>query len=353
MGNPCLPAIELLQMTGMANIPKYSKESLKPEIRKALRVLDQQNATNRYAWYNLPIGLNGQLIERILYYRGQGILFYLKTANQFFFLPFTPVGSLDVYGRYGKVTPVPFAGGETTNNKGEEKAWIPGLDFNVKYDIILPEELTAEDLSESAVICRDYSNQLSQYVIPRQRLNDPVVDLMSDMPCFMRTALLNSTGVQGMRVSGEDEQSNVRAASDALNRSAINGDKWIPIVGQIDFQELTSGTAGKAEEFMMAMQSLDNLRLSLLGLNQGGVFEKKSHVLQAEEELNAGNIGLVLQDGLHLRQEFCNIVNSIWGLGIWCENSELVSNVDRDMNGEIKDEEEVEVVEDEPDEPTE
>ena len=26
-----------------------------------------------------------------------------------------------------------------------------------------------------------------------------------------------------------------------------------------------------------------------------------------------------MQDGLEIRQHFCNIVNSIWGLGIWVE----------------------------------
>lgn len=337
MGKPVLPAIDLLQMTGF--IQRGTKESLKPEIRKALRVLDQQNAMNRYHWYNLPEGLTEQLIERILYYRGQGILFYLRTNNKFFFLPFCPTGTLDVYGRYNKVTPLAFAGGYTTSDKEDkEKPWIPGLELIPKYEVIFPEDLTLNDLTESCVILRDYSNQLSQQNIPRQILNEPIINLMADCPCFMRTALLNATGVQGMRVGSEDEQANVKAASEALNRSAINGDKWVPIVGQVDFQQLTGESTAKAEEFMLAMQSLDNLRLGLLGLNQGGVFEKKAHVLQAEQEMNAGNIGLVLQDGLKLRQEFCNITNSIWGLGIWCENSEIVTNIDRDMNGEVKDE---------------
>ena len=43
---------------------------LKENIRKTLRVLDEQNAINRYKWYNLPSSLDGQLLERILYYKG-------------------------------------------------------------------------------------------------------------------------------------------------------------------------------------------------------------------------------------------------------------------------------------------
>ena len=80
------------------------------------------------------------------------------------------------------------------------------------------------------------------------------------------------------------------------------------------------------------MQSLDNLRLSLLGIENNGVFEKKAHELQTEANINGGPVGLVLQDGLSIRQNFCNIVNSIWGLGLWCEPSENITGAD--LNGD-------------------
>lgn len=337
----CLPNLDAIQMTGLdprTGLPVKcaSPNQLKGDIRKGMRIMDEQNAINRYHWYNLPFGLNGQLIERILYYRGQGAFFYMPTTEKFFFLPYALVGNLDVYGRYTQITPVPFAGGNTSG-KNQDKPWIAGLNFNCEYDEVM--ELTPEIMTSSCVLLSDYSKQLSQVNIPRYQLQEPVIDVMSDCIPFMRTALLNATGVQGMRVGSEDESSNVNAASAALNRSALNGEKWVPIVGNVEFQELTNGTLGKAEEFTMALQSLDNYRLSMLGLDQGGLFQKKSHMLQAEQEMNAGNVGLILQDGLTLRQKFCNVVNSIWGLGIWCENSETVTSVDRDMNGEAKDEE--------------
>ena len=82
---------------------------------------------------------------------------------------------------------------------------------------------------------------------------------------------------------------------------------------------------------MLAMQSLDNFRLSTYGLENGGLFEKKQHILEAENEVNQSSVGLVLQDGLSIRQNFCNIVNSIWDLGIWCEPSE---NTSSDLNND-------------------
>ena len=52
-------------------------------------------------------------------------------------------------------------------------------------------------------------------------------------------------------------------------------------------------------------------------------------MLQSEQDMNSQKAQSAYQDGLLLRQEFCNIVNSIWGLGIWCEaNSDIVAPVE-------------------------
>ena len=39
-----------------------------------------------------------------------------------------------------------------------------------------------------------------------------------------------------------------------------------------------------------------------------------------------------MNDYVKIRQNFCNIVNSIWGLGIWYEPSENITGAD--MNGD-------------------
>lgn len=109
----------------------------KGDIKKSLRIMDEQNAVNRYTWYNLPKGLDSQLIERILYYRGQGMLFMLQ--GKFYFLPYAlsaPEGStgIDVYGRYTGVSPLPFNG--TSNDGKEDSPWIRGVTFRPVYEAI-------------------------------------------------------------------------------------------------------------------------------------------------------------------------------------------------------------------------
>ena len=304
--------------------------------KKLLRIIDEQDAINRFTWYNLPEGLDGQLIERILYYRGQGMFF--DTTKQFFFLPYALDGTIDVYGRFTEVTPLPFNGTATDGSDGKKhKPWITGLKRKCKYGRADIMTLTEDDLLNSCVLLKDYSPQQSETIISRQILQDPLLDVMADCLPFLRTALLNSTGVQGMRVNSEDEQSNVEAASNSINRAALTGKKYIPIVGNIDFQEMTGGQVAKSEEFLLAMQSMDNYRLSLYGLDNGGLFQKKSHVLEAEQSMNSGKASLVMQDCLTRRQNFCDILNSIWGLGVWCEISESALGIDRDMDGEISD----------------
>ena len=313
----------------------------KADIKKQLRILDEQDAVNRFTWYNVPAGLNSRLMERILYYKGQGMFF--KIGESFYFLPYALDGTIDVYGRFTEVTPLPF-NGTTKSKEGKELPWIPGLKRKVCYEVEIPEDYVnqngeilidkiLEKQENSCVLIKDYTEQVSQTNISRQILQDPILDVMADMFPFMRTALLNGTGIEGMRVSSQDEYANVEAASRAINRAALEGKKWVPMTGNVNFQNLTGGAVAKAEEFLLAMQSLDNYRLSLYGLDNGGLFQKKSHMLESEQQMNTGNSGLVMRDSLQCRQDACNIINSIWGLDMWCEPSEVVMGID--MNGDM------------------
>lgn len=313
----------------------------KEAVKKNLRILDEQDAVNRYRWYNLPCNLSSQELERMIYYKGQLAFFYDKSTEEFWFMPYALDGGIDFYGRFNSVHPVPFAEGTSDEEKrrfAQQRNYLSTLKLKCVYDVIADEEVDMDILTGSCVLLHDYTKQLSQTVIPRRDLQDGILDKMAELLPFMHTALLNSTGVQGMRVNSEDEQSNVHAASALINRAALNGEKYIAVVGNIDFQELTGGEVAKAEEFLLAMQALDNFRLSLYGIDNGGLFEKKAHTLQSEQDMNTANTGLVYQDGLSIRQHFCDIVNSIWGLGIWCDAGEAVTGMDMDGDGMAMDE---------------
>ena len=306
------------------------------DFKKQLRILDEQQAINRYVWYNLPSGLTGQLIERILYYKGQAMFFWMnddeETGGTFYFLPFALDGTIDVYGRFNSVTPLPFNG----SAQDKKDAWIPGLTRKVIKEF--PVEPNLDMFENGCVLLYDYCKQISQMNIPRQILQDPLLQQMSEIFPLVRTSLLANSGVKGMRVQNEDDKSNVTAANRSIAKAALNGEYFVPIVGTTEFQDLTDGGNLKAQEYLMTMEAYDNFRLQLYGLKNGGIFEKSQYVNRTAEGNIQQNCGLQYQDGLTLRQEFCDIVNSIWGTFIWCDTSEVVQNMDSNMDGSISDE---------------
>ena len=315
MGNPKIPDLKTLIQAGFdpkTGLPNKigTKPCLKENVKKALRLIDEQDAVNRYTWYNLPCNITSQELERMLYYKGQLAFFYMEDLDEFYFMPYALDGTIDFYGRFNTIHPVPMTSG-TDDKAGKAQAeLLSQIKLKCIYGIKLPEDLNVEDLTKSAVLLHDYSKQLSQTIIPRQIINDGIIDIEAECIPFMRTALIEETGVMGVRVQDADQAAAVQDGANSLVNAAMNGDMYVPIVGQMEFQELTNGGTGKAEDYMLAMQSLDNFRLSLYGIDNGGLFEKKAHELQSEADINGGPVGLVLQDGLSIRQNFCNIVNS-------------------------------------------
>lgn len=313
----------------------------KEAIKKTLRIIDEQDAVNRYKWYNLPANISSQELERLLYYKGQLAFFMMPTTGEFYFMPYALDGGIDFYGRFNRIHPIPFAEGvddESKKRLAQQRDLLSQLKLDCIYDVVLPEEWSEDMPSTKCVLLHDYTKQLSQTIIPRQQVQEGILDIMSDCIPFMRTALLNSTGIMGMRVQSEDEQSNVTAASALINRASLTGEKYVAIVGNMEFQDLTGGEVAKSEEFLMAMQSLDNFRLSAYGIENGGLFEKKAHTLESEQAMNTGNTGIVYNDGLTIRQHFCDIVNSIFGTAIWCEATEQAMGVDTSGDGIVMDE---------------
>ena len=342
-----LPDLESLWQAGInpkTGLPtKFgsSRCTIKEDIKKYLRLIDEQDAVNRYVWYNLPANITSQELERMIYYKGQLCFFYDKDLEEFYFMPYTLDGTIDFYGRYNTIHPVPMTSGTDDKGNKAQAEYLAGKKLKCVYGIKLPQELRIDDLYNSTVLLHDYTKQAAQTIQPRATVNDPLLDVMAECVPFMRTALISSTGINGMRVNDADQQQNVVDASRSVERAALTGNPWVPIIGNIEFQELTKGQLGKAEEYMLAMQSLDNLRLSGYGIDNGGLFEKKAHELQTEADINGGPVGLVLQDGLSIRQNFCNIVNSIWGIGIWCEPAENIMGADINGDGVIYDRNEV------------
>lgn len=321
-------------------------EVLERDMARFLRIIDEQDAINKGQWYNLPSGVTSQELERMLYYKGQLAFFYFPAMKKFYFMPYALDGTIDFYGRFNSIHPVPFMNGTDLGDsytKAEKKdlrkriddqrAILSQMKLKCVYEPILFEKDITKDLLEnSCVLLHDYSKQLSQNIIPRCTLQEPIIKYIAEHIPLMRTCLISNAGVTGVKVADADQSDSVKEAAKGYEHAAKVGDIWIPMVGTMDFQELSGKNLSKIETYLLSMQSMDNLRLSAYGIDNGGLFEKKAQELQVEAAINGGPIGLVMNDYVKIRQNFCNIVNSIWGLGIWYEPSENITGAD--MNGD-------------------
>lgn len=258
---PNIQAVEAMGVNPKTGLPYKMGGGLsrtKDTWMKQLRINDQQNFVNRFYWSNLPRGLRSQDIERMLYYRYQVCMWWSKEDNRFYVTPFALEGQIDLYGRPTMVYPIPLCDGVTQDQKARVKQMAEYLShkkLRVLWDVPTFEELIEDPsmLENCCVIIRDYTPQISQTAIPRQAINDGIIDYESDLPAYMRTALLNATGVRGMRVNNEDEAFQVYEASKSINDASLAGEKFVPMLGTTEFQDFTDGTVGKAEDFLVAM----------------------------------------------------------------------------------------------------
>ena len=312
-----------------------SPSQLKNDIKRFLRNIDEQDAVNRFKWENLPANITSQELERLLYYKGQLCFFYMEELDEYYFMPYALDGTIDFYGRFNSVHPVPMANGTT-----EEEKWTKSqaaLLSRIKLTCLYDEkqiEKHLEDKNKCCVLIHDYTKQLSQTIISRQIVNEPLLDVMAECVPFLRTSLIAGSGIKGIRVQDADQQESVKDGSRSMLNAALTGDPWVPVIGNLEFQELTDGAVLKSEEYMLAMQSLDNLRLSGYGLANGGLFEKKAHLNDSENEINQSGVSLVMTDGLEIRQHFCDMINKLFGLNVSVsinQNDEEMSLGDQDM----------------------
>lgn len=300
-----------------------------PNIRESLLTMDMDECINLGTWVGLPNGITGELIERILYLRGQGIFFYMHTNKTFYFLPFGVDGGVDVYGRYKGVRPLSFGGSLDVK---DDKIFINDLIKKPIWDIPYADDDILDLIKNGAVILTNRSRQLSQYVQPEYSIVQPVLDLMAEAYPMARTNLMANSGIKAWRINNTDENT-AEVANQNIKQAALTGRPFIGLVGTTDWQDLTTGSAMKSEEFLLYMQSLDNYRQHIHGIGDGAIFEKRERLLTAEAGMNQSNVSFILKDKMRVRQDFCDIVNAVWGIGIeWIPDPSLIPMMQQPQN---------------------
>lgn len=302
-----------------------------PQLRDALEIRSRQQYMRRFKWSGLPLGLDPNIIERILYYRGRAVFF--KLNDRYYCLPFALNGNIDVYGRYMTVTPLTFNGSIYTDSDGKQQLkdgeFIPDLKINVCYDSLDTE-------GKNGVILQDYINGVSEFVEPRYSVSSCFDTLLAEILVLVRHNLIASARINSVRVMDEGQKTEVEREFDNMERAILeDGKRIFAVTSATGLDEIFQDKQLETQQYMECYVSIDNLRENLIGIENEGIFKKKERMLVGEQELEAGSADLVHQDGLFLRQQFCERFNALFGENIWCATSETVSGIDTDGDGDI------------------
>lgn len=295
-----------------------------------------QQFVRRYQYENLPKGLDPNIIERILYYRGRLVLF--KLGDTYYSLPFALNGSIDVYGRYKTVTPLTFNGSISTDSDGNEflsdGEWISDMLLDVTY--------CEEDIEgKSGVILNDYTQGISEFIIPRYQLNMVYHEDLANVVILIRHNLISSARVYTIRVLDEGQMKAVmNELADMETDILQRGKRIYPITSSTKLEEILQDKKLETQQYWECYVSLDNLRENLIGIENNGIFKKKERQLKGEQELEASSADLVYEDGLFSRMQAFNRFNKLFGENVIVSESAVIQGVEELPATEGKEEEE-------------
>lgn len=320
--------------------------SVRPSKDRALinRVLNHKHmieTIERFEWKGLPQEIPSDLIERVLYYRFKGSLFYLKALNRYLFLPFALRGeqgkTIDSYGRYTSITPVLFTGQWKVNGDGEineDIDYITDTSFDVVYDIPMEtseeteqgdeEEEKAsnssmEDAETKTVILTDSTLEVSQDYTPMAYLARPFNEQLTDILVLVNMDLISSA--KAFYIVAKDEEQKEAIENELANMDAriLNGKRYVVVTSPTKLEELMGSSVKDTARYFQSYQSIDNLRKDIIGQDNGGTFMKQEHTTEMETETNSNSGSAVLNNALRMRQDFCNIANKVFGLNMSVE----------------------------------
>ena len=281
---------------------KISKKgtSLRQDVNKMIRVKDEQEFVNRLIVDTPGLNMTSQDFFRLMYYHSNLALFMINDKP--YLMPYALEGGLDFYTRPNYIVPVPFS--QTSENKDDKAAMkkiLAQYKSKVAYDVMLPDEIDPKE--HYAVILNDYTPQRSG-CIPRAQLDDAICGFEADLFQYMRTSTLMGSGIKAMRVADPDAANGVLSAANAINDAALAGQPFIPMLSRAEFQELTGAGALHMQDYMLAIQGIDNFRKQCLGVDNAAMFDKKAYVNEAQTNTGAVNSLPLIDSLMQIQNKF-------------------------------------------------
>lgn len=340
-----------IDQNGNIALPDIANANLQYEqLYRIMALQDLKEYTQRFQWVNIPRGLNYSLIERIIYYRFKGLLYYNDSPEKFQFLPFALNNTIDEYGRFVNCNSLPFIGVSEDNSKSKKKINYVKQNIDIVYDDLIPTgQLTDEDIiaiekewesgSDKGIILNDCTLGLSQMQIPRWEFIAPILSSMATCMQIINTAMFAAADYNLVSAETEDDYDNLMIQLNSIKSRILQGHRFGGVYGQLKLESLRTTQASSLQDLWETFNSLDNFRKSTAGVANSGVFNKKERMLEQEQQLNGTNADDIYMDGLVQRQIFCDLFNQYYGGSMWCISKQTPTDVEQanDQNGDGSD----------------
>lgn len=302
------------------------------ELFAIMREQNYVETIERYMWTNVPFGLTPDLIERVLFFRGKGVLYFNDAVGKFQFLPFALNDTIDEYGRYTRCNTLPFIGvDEVKKDPNSKKRMVSAVmeDLELVYDLPYNEEMLRmiREKKPVGIVLNDNTLAISQQPIIRANYVKPVLHMMATLMNIINCAMFGAADHNVLAVENESELKSINQGIDAINKNILNGKRFTAITSPLKIEPLKTSNTADLEGLFNTFNSLSNFLKSITGVANPGVFDKKAHLLQEEQQLNGSNADDIYYNGLRQRQEFCMLVQAYYGYPIWCESKRAMSEV--------------------------
>ena len=173
---------------------------------------------------------------------------------------------------------------------------------------------------EGAVICWDKSPGLAYYCNARNRDVKPYIEYMLKVLIQTKSALINSSGFNLFSTDTEAANELLQMQLDQINIDREDG-KLSAVIDKLfgNAENLQSNAPAAMADFWSSLQSVDNLRLKSLGIQNDGVIQKSQYQNIQSQAMDINDSLQVYMNAFMERIKFSAIVNSIWGLNIYPE----------------------------------
>ena len=321
----------------------YSQDPNIDRIGVAFKKIDYQQYLTRFKWNNLPEGLDSELFERVMYFCGSAMFFYIPELKKFFFLPYGMANNdkelgIDFYGRFNQIKPYSFNGAtqEKKENSSADVFLSTQIRDNIKDIPLVKDEEEAKKIFEKgAVICWDTTPGLSYYVECRNRDSQAFIKYMLDVLIQTKSALINASGFNLFATETESASDIMQLQLDQINMDRQKG-KLAGVISNMigKIENLQSNAPAAMQDFWASLQSVDNLRLKSMGIRNDGVQQKSQYQNIQEQSIDIDDAMQVYWNAFMERVKFSAIVNSIWGLGIYPEPLLMPQESEQPQEGE-------------------